>query len=347
MINEEVFMFSPQLRLIPYLSHHVPHYHAWMCNPALLAATESEPLSLEEEFENQLAWLQSMAKLTFLLAAPLPESPHERAIHDDEKIHQGMVRREGPFPSKSNRAEGPQGLNPEEIRQSFPLLAEDDYVSWGSTSADDISILPNKGFIGQKPLPGRYIPSQIKNIFTGEPIKASSTNGSLNPGARKPYFVMIGDCNLFLLNDEDEERENNGTTSSAPMDRRVFEVEVMIAYEPYRQKGLATRALRMLIQYAISVLGGTDFVAKILENNTPSIELFKTKLGFTEFKRVRVFNEIHYSRSIYTTEEKQNWKNECAALGCSDCWSGPYTQDVEQNMVLLAQNPSFKITTQS
>ena len=41
---------------VPYQADHVPLYNAWMQTPELLELTASEPLSLEEEYENQVSW---------------------------------------------------------------------------------------------------------------------------------------------------------------------------------------------------------------------------------------------------------------------------------------------------
>ena len=38
-------------------------------------------------------------------------------------------------------------------------------------------------------------------------------------------------------------------------------------------------------------------VAKIKECNAPSLALF-AKLGYTEFKRIEVFEEIHYAKGL-------------------------------------------------
>jgi RimJ/RimL family protein N-acetyltransferase len=67
MQNWDVQLCGKRLRLVPYLPHHVPRYHEWMLDPALLAATCSEPLSFDEERENQQSWLRSDDKLTFIM----------------------------------------------------------------------------------------------------------------------------------------------------------------------------------------------------------------------------------------------------------------------------------------
>lgn len=79
MHNEHIVLEGRRLRLVPYLEHHVPRYHQWMCDPELLEATCSDPLSLEEEYENQKSWLASDDKLTFILLCPLSEVVGPRA----------------------------------------------------------------------------------------------------------------------------------------------------------------------------------------------------------------------------------------------------------------------------
>jgi hypothetical protein len=52
---------------VPYLREHVPQYHEWMQGPALLEATASEPLTLEQEFDVHRSWT-----LDPLSCAPYP-----------------------------------------------------------------------------------------------------------------------------------------------------------------------------------------------------------------------------------------------------------------------------------
>jgi RimJ/RimL family protein N-acetyltransferase len=67
-LNEDVVLesMSGRIRLVPYRSEHVPQYHKWMCSPELLRLTESEPLSLSQEYESMQAWRDDPAKLTFI-----------------------------------------------------------------------------------------------------------------------------------------------------------------------------------------------------------------------------------------------------------------------------------------
>eukprot|EP00903_Cladosiphon_okamuranus_P015391 g14215.t1 len=87
--------------------------------------------------------------------------------------------------------------------------------------------------------------------------------------------VMAGDVNLFF-NDYD--------------DPGMCEVEVMIAEERCRRRGLAKEAVMMLMRYAVDHLGATTFYCKIGDANAPSRALFE-KLGYSKHAYVEAFKE--------------------------------------------------------
>ncbi|CAH0040658.1 unnamed protein product [Clonostachys solani] len=62
---------TPRVLLVPYEPHHVLKYHGWMQDPDIQEATASEPLSLEEEYSNQISWRAASDKLTFIVCLPL------------------------------------------------------------------------------------------------------------------------------------------------------------------------------------------------------------------------------------------------------------------------------------
>eukprot|EP01080_Neovahlkampfia_damariscottae_P010681 gene10681-3302_t len=90
---------------------------------------------------------------------------------------------------------------------------------------------------------------------------------------------MCGDINIFIS--ENDENETIG------------EIEIMIAEEKSRKKGIAKESIKMMIKYANEELKINKFIAKIIDTNQNSIILFK-KLGFKELKYVSVFNEYHF-----------------------------------------------------
>lgn len=70
-INENHAFSTAKVLLVPYSAHHVPTYHAWMQDPDLQAATASEPLKLDEEYDMQRSWREDRDKLTFIVCLPL------------------------------------------------------------------------------------------------------------------------------------------------------------------------------------------------------------------------------------------------------------------------------------
>lgn len=74
-INAHQALSNRKVLLVPYSAHHVPTYHAWMQDPALQAATASEPLTLDEEYAMQRSWREDRDKLTFIVCLPLDSLP--------------------------------------------------------------------------------------------------------------------------------------------------------------------------------------------------------------------------------------------------------------------------------
>ncbi|XP_015690399.1 N-acetyltransferase 9-like protein isoform X1 [Oryza brachyantha] len=80
--------------LVPYLREHVPRYHEWMQDPALLEATASEPLSLDQEFDVHRSWTLDPLKHTFIVLDKelidgefVVGNPHTEAMVGDVNIY--------------------------------------------------------------------------------------------------------------------------------------------------------------------------------------------------------------------------------------------------------------------
>ncbi|KAG6015335.1 hypothetical protein E4U54_003679 [Claviceps lovelessii] len=71
-INQGTAIKASRVFLVPYEARHVPRYHTWMKDPAIQEATASEPLTLQEEYENQRSWRASHDKLTFIICCAAP-----------------------------------------------------------------------------------------------------------------------------------------------------------------------------------------------------------------------------------------------------------------------------------
>ncbi|GET88527.1 hypothetical protein, conserved [Leishmania tarentolae] len=375
MINEHVYLISQELVLVPYLAPFVPHYHEWMCDPELLAATESEPLSLEEEYENQRSWLQSTDKITFILLAPVTvdqddtpctvggrfsRAAGELQSHKTDSNRAELVRLCGTVPPLQEVFAAESSWPATSLASScgpapavwYPgsIVTAEDHTCTVSTSHPkrERGSPRGHGF----PLLRRYAPAHGKELFYRDAASAVSQPQEVSVAAEETQhralaqsYIMIGDCNLFLLEEENDDSDESceGVTTfgwsspwgqqqrhrsptsaavpsccskpttpvSASAPSRTFEVEVMVADTAFRRRGLAEVAVRMIMQYAVAVCGGTRFVAKILAGNTGSIALFTERLKFVPFKEVKVFSEVHFVRSLKTEEERHAWEREC------------------------------------
>lgn len=125
---------------------------------------------------------------------------------------------------------------------------------------------------------------------------------------------MVGDVNLFLYPDEDdeyeEEEQEQEQEQPAFTDPRfcVGEVDIMIADQQHRGRGLGRAVMQTFLKYISRNLGGIMheytqdkdiqtppqlklFMAKINQGNTKSIALFKS-LGFKQEGEVNYFGEV-------------------------------------------------------
>ncbi|KAK8959136.1 hypothetical protein KSP40_PGU020617 [Platanthera guangdongensis] len=162
--------------LVPYMREHVPKYHEWMRDPALLFATGSEPLTLDQEYDMHLCWTRSPNKHTFI-------------VLDKDLIEGGFVH--------------------------------------------------------------------------GEPHMEA----------------MVGDVNIYM-ND--------------PNDFQLAEIEIMIAEQKSRGKGLGEESVLMMMAFAVKKYGIQTFCAKIGESNTTSLKLFH-KLGFKDVSHSDAFKEVTFT----------------------------------------------------
>uniref|UniRef100_A0A8C7XAT8 Alpha/beta-tubulin-N-acetyltransferase 9 n=1 Tax=Oryzias sinensis TaxID=183150 RepID=A0A8C7XAT8_9TELE len=99
---------------------------------------------------------------------------------------------------------------------------------------------------------------------------------------------MLGDVNIFL------------TDSTDPS---LAELEVMIAEESYRGKGIGKEVTLMMMRYGVKKLGIKRFQAKIGLDNHTSIAMFK-KLHFQEVSVCQVFKEVTLELTVDESVQK-------------------------------------------
>lgn len=86
-INKKFFIVKGEkIILVPYLLSYIETYHKWMQDPEILDLTASEPLTLEEEIQNQKSWLLDPLKYTFLICEN--NEKIEEFLKKQEKINE-------------------------------------------------------------------------------------------------------------------------------------------------------------------------------------------------------------------------------------------------------------------
>jgi len=90
--------------------------------------------------------------------------------------------------------------------------------------------------------------------------------------------AMAGDINLFIQNEAES----------------IGELNIMIAEDQSRRKGIATETIGLIIDFAKKHFELKQFVAKIQHDNESSIKLFK-KSGFVETEYIEQFKEYTFT----------------------------------------------------
>mmetsp|Transcript_10757 Transcript_10757/g.20126 ORF Transcript_10757/g.20126 Transcript_10757/m.20126 type:complete len:244 (-) Transcript_10757:1161-1892(-) len=140
-------------------------------------------------------------------------------------------------------------------------------------------------------------------------LTAEDTSDS-NPsmGARfipKSLNAMIGDVNLFLSSDDDDDdAESDDRHCCEMVDCRYkqAELDIMVAEESFRGKGIGKEAVLIMMLYGAEELGVRKFIVKIKKNNSRSILLFKS-LEFEESNYAACFEEYEYVFQRHTAAD--------------------------------------------
>jgi RimJ/RimL family protein N-acetyltransferase len=109
---------------------------------------------------------------------------------------------------------------------------------------------------------------------------------------------LCGDINAFFSEFFETDWDDNFEECTPRSSGLVAEINLMIADKESRRKGIARESLEIFTSYVLANIPSVKiFVAKIQLHNDASIKLFES-LGFSEFKRVECFNEVHYIKRV-------------------------------------------------
>mmetsp|Transcript_39219 Transcript_39219/g.34745 ORF Transcript_39219/g.34745 Transcript_39219/m.34745 type:complete len:306 (-) Transcript_39219:3-920(-) len=109
---------------------------------------------------------------------------------------------------------------------------------------------------------------------------------------------MAGDINLFITQNIYNDNNKN---------EQMAELNIMIAEEKSRRKGLAIETLQIIIKWAQEKLEIKTFVAKIQHDNHGSIKLFK-KIGFVQYEYIEAFKEYTFTLTLKDDNNNNNIK---------------------------------------
>jgi len=105
----------------------------------------------------------------------------------------------------------------------------------------------------------------------------------------KPDFIvqninaMIGDVNLFLSTNEN---------------KKEAELDIMVAVQPYRNKGIGKEVVKLILYYGITKLNISRFFVKINDKNTMSLKLFQEKFNFKMCGYTKCFKEYELEYAV-------------------------------------------------
>ncbi|KAK4171960.1 GNAT domain-containing protein, partial [Triangularia setosa] len=209
-LNEHAAISAPSLLLVPYEAHHVPTYHQWMEDPKIQEATASEPLTLEEEYENQQSWRTSTDKLTFIICTPLPSSPQfpVTTVPDDADIPSKMIGDVNLFlyPSEDDfSSEAAPPIPKEVVGEVDIMIASPEHRGKG---LGEKAVRAFVGYIWEKR-------REITKEYISDKMEDGAEQGSVEAPKLKMLMAKIGEgneCSIKLFRDKlgwEQEGERN------------------------------------------------------------------------------------------------------------------------------------------
>ncbi|XP_011490773.1 N-acetyltransferase 9 isoform X1 [Oryzias latipes] len=175
----------------------------------------------------------------------------------------------------------------QQLTASEPLTLEQEYDMQRSWREDDDST--ESSVFAPKTTPDNQTETTFHNTvdFPECTFIILDTQKWADPSVNEET-CMVGDVNIFL------------TDSTDPS---LAELEIMIAEESYRGKGIGKEVTLMMMCYGVNKLGIKRFQAKIGLDNHTSIAMFK-KLHFQEVSVCQVFKEVTLELTVDESVQK-------------------------------------------
>ena len=283
--------------LVPYRPEHVLQYHTWMTDSALLEATASEPLSLEEEYDMQQSWYRDNTKCTFIILSRV-ELFTTRLLNQNETTLSS---------SSSSMDDNDDEWLEQLIQHCNTTEIDDDNDCYPDESHPKVEVEESNGTTTKIPH------NHHSNGFIAQSLSA-----------------MVGDVNLFLseytndaaddIADDNDDIDRHTLFVSLSEEtpavvRLQGEIDIMIADTTRRNQGYGYEAVLLMMLYsaihvplqqsssASSITTTTSsrrrsrivrYYCKIHESNIASQHLFTNKLHFVQCNYTECFQEYEY-----------------------------------------------------
>ncbi|KAI5271798.1 hypothetical protein E4T47_04846 [Aureobasidium subglaciale] len=126
------------------------------------------------------------------------------------------------------------------------------------------------------------------------PSTLPTTNTTITPNQDDAPSRMIGDINLFLVDDDDEDEEEDNRDSTAP--RSVLgEIELMIAVKSQHRKGHGRASLLAFMHY---ILTNTAPILQEYSKDQPAtLRYLRVKISASNVKSIALFESAGFVRT--------------------------------------------------
>jgi RimJ/RimL family protein N-acetyltransferase len=164
-----------------------------------------------------------------------------------------------------------------------------------------------------------------------ERLELQADDFKLNPGVEDAPDYMIGDVNLFLYPDEEEEewQINHTRSEDTVLEKEkgvVGEVEIMIAKKMFQGKGYGKEILLGFLWYIVKrYLGIMREYSRIHGGKRSCLNYLRVKIDAENERSLKLFESIGFTGR----NEKPNYFGE---LELRLPWSADLGQEVEQMM---------------
>ncbi|GAB1314962.1 hypothetical protein MFIFM68171_05172 [Madurella fahalii] len=131
-----------------------------------------------------------------------------------------------------------------------------------------------------------------------QPLETGRTGTSVNAGVPDAPERMVGDVNLFLYPDEDDEDEEQEQSASVDPRFCVGEIDIMIADQQHRGKGLGRAVVQTILQYISRNMSGImhEYAQDKDIQTPPRLKLLKAKINQGNAKSIALFHSLGFER---------------------------------------------------